>query len=227
MTATFTAEGANLDEADWWCSVPWESYDNHYQWYERDSGIDLLDLNEIESDSAALKFRTRMRDRTIYWTYISWGVFPDEYSNSTSLVNGETMDGSTKPKHFEIVLGPAPAPFADRTYYDTAYWILLISYACNFFWILGLPLMMVLFAFLLAWGFVKMWVDLYAVQNVQEDNPYYAIWTMDNWWLYPVRQFWVNVLLTQLVMATSLIPLFNVFFNLGLLGLIYVNMILL
>ena len=100
-----------------------------------------------------------MRDRTPYWAYISWGVFKDEYDNSTSNVQGQLQDDSTKPKHFQILMGDEPAPFADRTFYDTAYWILLIIYSSNFFWIFGLPIILVLFSFLHVWGLFKVIVD--------------------------------------------------------------------
>ena len=227
VMATYLAQAENLTDFSWWCSIHLDSYEYHYQWYERDSSVDLLDVNKLESSTAELKFRTKLLDRTAYWSYISWGVFADADDNSTSKVNGETQKGSKSPKYYEILLGDQPAPFADRTFYDTAYWMLILIYFCNYFWVLGLPLMLLLITILLTWGFIKLLIDYNTVHTITADNPYAATWTLDNWWLYPFRQFVVNLFLSAIVVAVSFIPVFNVFFNLGFIGLIYMNMILL
>ena len=47
----------------------------NYLRHERDSSIDLLEANQIESDSAALNFRTRKQDRTpliIFAYLLAW-----------------------------------------------------------------------------------------------------------------------------------------------------------
>ena len=79
-------------------------------------------------------------------------------------------------------------PFADRTILDAAFWLLSVIYACNWFWLLGIPLSLLLILYLHLYGIGKATYDYYRVENVTEDSPYYNDWTWDNCWAQPLEK---------------------------------------
>lgn len=123
-------------------------------------------------------------------------------------------------------MGQHVQPFSYRYANDFTFWLLGSIFICNFFWIFGTPILVILISVLNFYGFGKVIIDALKVLTVTAENIHINEWTWENWALYPLRQFVFNLILTLLVLIWNFIPGFSVMINLGMIGLIYVNMIL-